>query len=92
VLKKILVKMTKKQYFDRCKNFDWYFDFSDDYFGVALPGKRVQEQLEQAYMCFPEWKTIYMAWHDYHYSGDNWEKEQALKPTYEMFDIKGDKE
>ena len=84
--------MTKKQYFDCCKNFDWYFDFSDDYFGVALPGKRYQEQLEQAYMCFPEWKAIYMAWHDYCYSGDNWEKEQVPKPTYEMFGIKEDEE
>ena len=39
--------MTKKQYFDCCKNFDWYFDFSDDYFGVALPGKRYQEQYDE---------------------------------------------
>jgi len=85
--------MTKKQYFDCCKNFDWYFDFSDDYFGVALPGKQQQQQrLEQCYIDHPEWRCIYVAWHDYHYSGDNWGKEQAPKPTYEMFGIKGDKE
>ena len=79
--------MTKKQYFDRCKNFDWYFDSSDDYFGVVLPWKRIQEKLEEAYTCFPEWKPIYMAWHDYSYSGKNWGTEKAPLPTYEMFDI-----
>lgn len=43
-------------------------------------------------MCFPEWKAIYMAWHDYHYSGDNCGTEKAPEPTYEMFGIKEDEE
>lgn len=87
-----ITNMTKKQYFDHCKNFDWYFDFSDDYFGVVLPRRQIQRQLEEAYMCFPEWKPIYMAWHDYYYSGENWGIEKAPLPTYEMFNIKEDEE
>jgi hypothetical protein len=84
--------MTKKQYFDRCKNFDWYYDFADDYFGIALPGKRAEEGLIEAYMCFPEWKSIYEAWHDYAFSGDNWGIDKKKKPAYTNFEIKEDEE
>lgn len=84
--------MTKKQYFNKCQNFDWYYDFSDDYFGVALPGKQAEQQLIDAYMCFPEWKPIYMAWHNYYFSGDDWGIDKAEKPEYNDFGITEDEE
>jgi hypothetical protein len=84
--------MTKKQYFDWCANFDWYYDFSDDYFNVSLPGKHQQQRLEQGFMDHPEWKPIYDAWHLYYFSGDNWGIDKKKKPEYNDFGIKEDEE
>lgn len=82
--------MTKKQYFDRCKQFNWLYSFSDD-FRVYSSGAASRRMLEEACMCFPEWKPIYDAWHRYYFSGKPWGIDKAKKPEYHDFEIEENK-
>jgi len=82
--------MDKKTFFDKCKNHDWHFEFSDD--GREWrAGVQSRIELLQLQKDNPKLRPIYEAWNYYMFSGKTFGKPEAPKPTYEMFEIKEDK-
>jgi len=83
--------MTPTEFFNRCKNHDWYYDFSDDY-RVWQRGTAARDELRrliaEAGADRSVFQAIYDKWRDYMFNGPSWGTEKPPEPqppqTYYM--------
>lgn len=75
--------MTKEEYFEACKYFDWYYEMSDD-FRVWQEGRQREAELK-AIGQQNGWTAIWQAWHDHMFTGEPWENERKPEPKLEDF-------
>ncbi|NPV00048.1 MAG: hypothetical protein HPY53_01585 [Brevinematales bacterium] len=73
--------MDKKEYFDRCKEHDWYYQYAEG--GTYYRGSANDEFLRKTAKENPELEAIYDAWYDHNFG----KPERGPRPTYEMFGI-----
>ena len=68
------------EYFNKCRNFDWFYDYSDDY-RVYSSGRSAMDELIKEYENNPALKPIFDAWHIYNFSGEHFDIAQQPLPV-----------
>ena len=76
--------MLLKAYFDMCRNFDWYFENSDDD-RVYTAGMKCREKLSELAYSDEFLMKVYKAWEAYEFSGDLFETPQLPEPQLSDF-------
>jgi hypothetical protein len=76
--------MNIKEYFEACKNFDWYYSFSDDH-RVYTRESANEKKLVAEYKNDPIKEKIFKDWSKHVFSGKGWSTAQAPKPELENY-------
>ena len=76
--------MLLKAYFDMCRNFDWYFENSDDD-RVYTAGMKCREKLREFADSDEVLMKVYKAWEAYEFSGDLFGTPQLPEPQLSDF-------
>jgi hypothetical protein len=74
--------MNLKEFDNMLKNFDWYYQMSDDN-RVWRAGESASARIREVTKTSAEHKELYEVWSKYYYSGPTWNTE---KFTREMLD------
>ena len=78
------VKKAFKTYFDMCRNFDWYFENSDDN-RIYTAGMMYREKLREVADSDEVLMKVYKAWEAYKFSGDLFGTLQLPEPQLPDF-------
>jgi hypothetical protein len=76
--------MNTEQFFNACKNFDWYYDFSDDS-RVWRNGTAAKEKLLNEAKSDPIKMKIFTDWNKHMFSGESWSTPRTIKPELEHY-------
>lgn len=81
------MKSELQLYFERCKIFDWYYEFSDDG-SVYNRGRDTKMKLLSEADGDPIKMKIFMAWQNHMFSGSSFGTEKIPEPTIELINEK----
>lgn len=74
------VPCTLRKFYDRLKNHDWYYTFSDD-FGVWQLGNAAEAELKAMAQLSPEHAALYNGFSQHYFSGESWGTPKAPLPV-----------
>jgi len=78
--------MTPLEFFNKCKNFDWFYGYSDDY-SVYARGEREGTLIVSIAKSDEFLGKIHEAWKNHIYSGPLWKNEAKPAPKLEDFGL-----
>lgn len=79
-------EMTRDEFFDACRSFDWYYEMSDDH-RVWLAGSRRMRELQADAQGDKVKLSIMDAWRNYKFSGEPWGTKRPPMPRPEDFNL-----
>ena len=78
------IKMNIPEFFEACKKFDWYYEFSDDG-RVWREGTAAREKLLKEAKDDLVKKQIFTDWSNYMFTGEGWSTPKAPEPKLENY-------